>query len=405
MSGFGGVWPRVLAQAIEAGRSLLQDLEGPEVPASLARVAASQGGRLPPPLAIRLLNEMDKNEWFRQRVADHYTGDEADPSWLFLNRPDGWWVDLASAAESAEAVEAGRRISELEDRLNSLEEKRAQAARRARDFERAATNAEKRIKQLAAEGRHRGAAGAPADTAAIVALETELEEVGAALGTLQIEHRELQAAFDALRSRFAKMRRTRSVDAPGTAGGSFVPRDPVKLARMLDLQAGALGRDLAEPHPQAETAAPSLRLAAGVRPDSSDAIRWLLSLEQPVVVIVDGYNAQFHLDPADFTSGESRRKLIDALKRLRAAASFPHRMVVVYDSTLPGARDAGTAVGGVEVRFAEDDRIADEEIIDAAAELPDVVVISSDRAVRDGAEARGAVVLWSEALVGWLARA
>ena len=142
MSGFGGVWPRVLAQAIDAGRSLLQDLEGPEVPASLARVAASQGGRLPPPLAIRLLSEMDRNEWFRERVAEEFTGDEADPSWLFLNRPDGWWVEVAAAAESAGAVEAGRRIGELEDRLAALEERRAQAARRAKDFKKAAADAE-----------------------------------------------------------------------------------------------------------------------------------------------------------------------------------------------------------------------------------------------------------------------
>ncbi len=403
MSGFGGVWPRVLAQAIEAGRLLLQDLEGPEVPASLTRVAASQGGRLPPPLAIRLLNELDKNEWFRRRVADQFTGDEADPSWLFLNRPDGWWVDLAAAAEAAVALEVGRRVGELEDRVAALDEKRAQLARRAKDYKRAAAKAEKRIKELTAEARNRGADGASSDAAAIAAFEAEVEEIGTALQTLRDEHRELQVAFDALRMRFAKMRRTRSVDVPDTSGASFVPRDPVKLARMLDLQVGAFGRDLTETQPR-EAVPSSLRLASGVRPDSSDAIRWILALEQPVVVIVDGYNAQFHLNPADFTSGESRRKLIDALKRLRTAASVPHRIVVVYDSTLPGARDARTALGGVEVRFAADDRIADEEIIDAAAELADVVVISSDRAVRDGAEARGAVVLWSEALVGWLAR-
>ena len=92
MSGFGGVWPRVLERAIDAGRLVLQDLEDREIPASLSRVAASQGGRLPPPLATRLLSEMDKNDWFRERVAADFTGDEADPSWLFVHRPDGWWV-------------------------------------------------------------------------------------------------------------------------------------------------------------------------------------------------------------------------------------------------------------------------------------------------------------------------
>ena len=58
----------------------------------------------------------------------------------------------------------------------------------------------------------------------------------------------------------------------------------------------------------------------------------------------------------------------------------------------------------MEIRFAADDRIADEEIVELAAELDDVVVISSDREVREQAEAGGAVVLWSEALAQWLAR-
>jgi rRNA-processing protein FCF1 len=79
-------------------------------------------------------------------------------------------------------------------------------------------------------------------------------------------------------------------------------------------------------------------------------------------------------------------------------------VVVVYDSTLPGDRSARTSAGGVETRFAEKDRIADEELVEMAGRLDNAVVISSDRAVRDGAEANGAVVLWSEALASWLSR-
>ena len=54
---------------------------------------------------------------------------------------------------------------------------------------------------------------------------------------------------------------------------------------------------------------------------------------------------------------------------------------------------------------AEKDRIADEEIVAMAEGLDRVVVISSDREVREGSEDGGAVVLWSEALKDWLARA
>ena len=89
---------------------------------------------------------------------------------------------------------------------------------------------------------------------------------------------------------------------------------------------------------------------------------------------------------------------------MRSAAPAKHRFVVVYDSTLPGARDARTSLGGVEVRFAVEERIADEEIVEMAAHIDRVVVVSSDRAVRDGAEASGAVVLWSEAVADWVAR-
>ena len=148
-----------------------------------------------------------------------------------------------------------------------------------------------------------------------------------------------------------------------------------------------------------------LAFASGVRPDSSDAIRWLIGLEEAVVVLVDGYNAQFHINHEDFTSGAARRSLIDALQRLRMAATIKHRMVVVYDSTLPGERDARSSLSGVEIRFAEQDRIADEEIVAMAGELDRVIVISSDREVREGSEDGGAIVLWSEALKDWLVRA
>jgi predicted RNA-binding protein with PIN domain len=90
--------------------------------------------------------------------------------------------------------------------------------------------------------------------------------------------------------------------------------------------------------------------------------------------------------------------------RLRSSAVSKHRVVVVYDSTLPGDRDARTSAGGVEVRFAVEERIADEEIVEMAGNLDNAVVITSDRAVREDAAAGGAVVLWSEALERWLHR-
>ncbi|MDJ0924765.1 MAG: NYN domain-containing protein [Acidimicrobiia bacterium] len=403
MSSFSGVWPRVLSAAIEAGRAVLHDLEDNEIPAGLARVAAAQGGRLPPPLAVRLLSELDENDWLRTKVADK-VGKEEDLSWLFLHRPGGWWLDLATAAMATAAEDTRRDVEELEAKLGTLEDRRSTAVRRAKEHKKAAAEAEKRARQLTASAKSSEADQRLAVAAEIEPLTRELEETKRLLASRTADHRDLQSAFDGLRSRFAKARRLRGDSSATGASSASVPADPVKLARVLDLQTAAFGRDLTAQPVSPEPERNTLVLAAGVRPDSSDAIRWFLGLRESAVVLVDGYNASFHVGYGEFTSGVARRSLIEALERLRTAATAGHRVVVVYDSTLPGEREARTSAGGVEVMFAEEDRIADEVIVDMSAEFTRVVVVSSDRAVREGAEARGAVVLWSEALAAWLDR-
>ena len=58
------------------------------------------------------------------------------------------------------------------------------------------------------------------------------------------------------------------------------------------------------------------------------------------------------------------------------------------------------------VVFAEADRLADEEVVHLAAETAGpVVVVTSDREVRENAAFVGAAALWSEAFVEWFAEA
>lgn len=404
MSGFRGIWTDLLGDAIAAGRATLRRLDPPEVPASLRRVAAYSGGQLPPPLAASLLAEIDRNGWLREKVVADWAGDTASPSGLFLERPDGWWVEVAAAAEKARAQEDDGEAARLRKQLAKTEAKLKTATAKAADHKRALRDARQGARnsadavRRALEEKHAEASIELAEARAGAA------ELGRSLAALEQEHHDLQESYDAVRSRLARARRLR-MDAPSSGGSSgSVPADPVKLARLLDLQAASFGRNPHEESPMAESSAEPLVIEPGVRPDSSDAIRWLLGLDRPVVVLVDGYNAQFHIDRADFTSGRSRRELVEALQRLRAASKVRHRVVVVYDSTLPGERMARTSLGGVEVRFAEKELIADEEIVAMAADLDEVVVLSSDREVREGAEDGGAVVLWSEALRDWLDR-
>lgn len=402
MSGYGGAWPRILGAAIDAARKVLRELDGAEIPAGVQRVASYQGGRLPPPLAARLLRELDENDWLRDRVGEAWEEAGSDPATLFLLRPPGWWLELAGLASHVEDKGEREGIAALERKLVDVEAKRAKAAKRLKEARQEAATAAREARRLADEARAAAAGRYEDEIATLDSMRAGLRHATERVRRLEQERHELQEAYGALRSRLARNRRGREAAVAGRTDGS-PPPDPVGLARMLDLQAAGFGRHHA-PGVSSRPSQDEVAIAPGTRPDSADAIDWLLGIELPVTVLVDGYNVQFHIDREEFMSGAARRQLIGVIERLRRKARAPHRFVIVYDSTLPGDRDARTSTGGVEIRFAEAERIADEEIIELAGELNRVVVISSDREVREGSEDAGAAVLWSEALEAWARR-
>lgn len=179
-------------------------------------------------------------------------------------------------------------------------------------------------------------------------------------------------------------------------------RDPLELARLLDETVLA-----ARPTPRvggqaAEAPAGPLRLPPGLVPDGVAAVDWLLEGHVPAVLIVDGYNLAFALGEAPGRPA-SREEVGWALGRLRRRARAPLRVVVVYDSSLPGGPGVDTGPGGIEVRFTEEGGSADEEIVALAGRVRGpVVVVSDDRRVREEAEAAGALGLWSKGLAAWI---
>lgn len=356
---------------------------------------------MPPPLAASLLDEIDSNDWFRDKVLEEWNGDPDGVSDLFLSRPEGWWVAVADAVAASTLGRDEARVGEMEKQLARLEERLEKATSKIADQRKEIDEHKRRGREMVESARESIEAKYEREASEAAEVRTQAAETEERLHRLESEHLALQEAFANLRSRFAKARRLRPGEA-GSGGGSM-PSDPVKLARLLDLQTASFGRAPHDATPPSDTpAGKPLQLAAGVRPDSADAIRWLLELAEPVVVLVDGYNAQFHIDRSDFTSGEARRKLVSALRRVKEASAVRHRVIVVFDSTLPGERMPRSSLGGLEVRFTERDVIADEEIVAMTEGLERVVVVSSDREVREGAERNGAVVLWSEALAEWL---
>ncbi len=393
----------LLSALVAQAHRVLRDLDREDVPPSLRRVADSE--RLPPPLARSLIRELDDDAWLRAKVAEAWNGrpaggavDEATD--LFLNRPEGWESRLAGLASTTRledvAVETARLEHEVAALRSELEKARARAKaadKRALLAEQRADRADKAAKGAAAPKTR--AKTSPKPSEADQAVQDELRRVQEALDDAGARNRALRAGL--LRAR----RSTSETASPGWESG-WSYRDPLTLAAHLDEL--ALAAEAAPPAAAPARGTPAKGPPRRIAPDDPAMIDWLLAQSDPTTILVDGYNVSFQLDPASFHTGELRSRLNESLGRLRTRAVGPLRVVVVYDSGLESG-DRAKGPRGVEVRFTDPDVLADEEILGMLGTSKGrVVVVSTDREVREGAEQRGALGLWSQALAGWLSR-
>ena len=405
--------PELLQPAFKAVRKALRDLDPDEVPAVLRRIAGQSGRRLPPPLARKLAERLDEDEWLRGKAAEagyDLDPDSPDParavSALFLRRPEGWEERAREAAEhraggaqQALVLNLKRTITDLEQQLEAAREKAKAAQQRAQ-----AADVEAERKAGAARGAIEAARLAEREavdelrrdhqvlTERCQRLVGDLDEAGDRISTLRDE---------LLRARRAGKEQTTSTDPQ-----AWAPRDPLEVARMLDEITEAVRPAAVVTDPTVTNdESPPFVLPAGVSPDQPDAISWLASYEEPFSLVVDGYNVTFLLDEERFTDPAVRDRLNEGLARFRRGAAAPTRVIVVYDSAQAGGVTAGTGPGGIEVRFTEAGFTADEAILAIASHPPArLAVVSTDRRVREGAEEHRALGLWSEALVAWLER-
>jgi predicted RNA-binding protein with PIN domain len=113
----------------------------------------------------------------------------------------------------------------------------------------------------------------------------------------------------------------------------------------------------------------------------------------PFPVIVDGYNLLYARGEAP--SAASRTQLITDLRGWARARG--RRVVLVFDAWAGGAREAHEeAHGPLTVCFTRAGERADAFIVRWVAAHPEAVVVTSDRAVQQGAARRGAAVLDAE---------
>ncbi len=204
-------------------RKALRELDAKEVPASLRKVAATEGGGLPPPLLAKLLAELDGNQWLRERLVERL-GDRIDPiTESFLTRGEGWWLGLATAAvESARSrpsPPAGDEVAELRRKLATTSD-RLVAAKAERD-------------RLRIELKQSQAARARL---------VDPDVAGAGLDALTAENRRLIAALADMEARVvAADERAESLRRRAPGGGDTADTQPSPAAGRRDRRPGGGG--------------------------------------------------------------------------------------------------------------------------------------------------------------------
>ncbi len=369
---------------------------------------AKASGSLTPPLADRLAHEMDSMEWLREKALEHW--DDAEDSLegpdrasaLFLLRPEGWASAFAAMAWEASSDQVSRGRDRASREKGDLGEKLDQARSQVRALK-------KEVDEL-----RRNLSRANRDAGAPVRRErAESEELRRRLADAEAElERErtaaaaaAQAARDELKRARAEVKRARAGRAEAVAAfeesraaAQWMGTDPLALAGALDDAAAAATRTAEVAGPDGDGEEPITALPDGVRPDSAAAVKAVLSAPGPKHLIIDGYNLGLALVDAEPSEVRGRVEMVAA--RARAVARKPCRVSVVYDSALGGV--GATAGAGLEIEFPPAGVSADDLIAEMAT--PASVVITDDRELRGRAEARGALTIWSAALVEWAAR-
>ncbi len=394
---------RTFADVVKSARAVLRDLEPDELPAVLRPVERYSGGRLPPPLAGALLDALVENDWFRSQVADRGPYDDAVVQ-AFVEQPTGWWEVVVSQIVGAQAAESADKTKSQADKLTAATAQLAEAKRRIDQLRRDLTAAEKSERaDDKVEALQRRVRDLEREAAGHVAT---VEEVEAALRSARDEVAALHNERDAAKSdvRALKSERATLLRRVEQGGAERDRTDPVRFARELD-QLVTLSRGVGPSGPVSssdsagDSADDACSLPPGVRPDDAAAVAWLLDHAPGTQWVIDGYNLSFALGKAMADPAEARREVARRLAKLARRAGGG-AVLVVFDSAQQGER-AVRSGRLVDVFFAPSHQSADDAIVERVA-VPGTIVVSNDRELRERSETKGALVLWSDALVAWL---
>ncbi len=399
----------VLGPAIDAARAALRDLDDDDVPGRLRAIAKQGDGILPVPLARTLLRRIDEDDWFRGKVLESFDriGTDDPVSSAYLNHEPGWWMIVAESVATQAASEGDDRVRQLQAKLEEARTRSRSERAKTKALKRQVADAEKDSQAVIADRLDPlkaavGEARSECDRAErrVVALRADVEEA-------REERREAERIAAAYSEQIRSVKREVAGLRRSAENGvsESVPRDPLEIARWLDRAAVTL-----TPFREAAAAASTAEgdegesqpaIPAGVAPDSAASIDALSGLNG-VTVLIDGHNLLGVLDASTMATGRARKELVTGLGKLDRHLGDA-TIEVVFDSDLVDGRPMTVTESGVVVRFTDVDVIADDVLVDLAAEHgATAIVISDDREVRDRSARHGATVLWAKALAAWL---
>jgi predicted RNA-binding protein with PIN domain len=145
----------------------------------------------------------------------------------------------------------------------------------------------------------------------------------------------------------------------------------------------------------------AVRLPAGIVDDTRRAAEHLLRLPG-AILLVDGYNVSKAGWP-ELELGTQRLRLANGLAELRARTGA--QVELIFDGAEQRQLMARGIPSNVRVRFSPVGVEADDLVLELVDDLPvsrPVIVVSSDKRVRDGARERGASTLSSQTLLSLL---
>lgn len=446
----------VLRPAIELALSIARqgELDDPPLPAP-ARLRPYLGFTRMPPAALEAARRvLEDDATFRERVAAVATEASVGPvGWAWLTRAGGWQERLEDAVGGAAATSderqqrvldraterrvalageaASRAEAERDVLLAELERLRAEAstARRARrDLQDELERAHVEIVKLTEERSHAVRQLKTTEAALVTRagevreLRVRVRELDAELGRARLTADQAAEAQSApIAPAAAHLASVRPVSAHRAPAGDDLNRRALgqavanasaaaaQLARALGEASNLLAPSPKAGPPVAPPAPPrpprprrrALRMPAGVFDDTPAAAVYLARVPD-VVFLVDGYNvSKSAWSELDLPS--QRTRLVDALVSFQARTGA--RAEVVFDGVDDGGLVGRSTPGRVRVRFTPSTVEADDLLLELVEELPattPVVVVSSDRRVRDGARSRGANTLSADLLLAVL---